>query len=422
MVAPISVYDRPRLVDYWRANVPAPRWRPWFRAIDIVPDELEVSAGGVPVKVGGFSRVFRSMTLSSRITFVAYYWLYPFDPSTSLHPGLDKLFLEGGVEHLDRTLLLKCISDECDRYVRSYPEAANWVRSRVALLEFKRDQERPNPVSPVLHLLRNQLLRVVNLLWQDPASGVELADDLLDQALRGAAQVVHGVLGGDSKGQLNATLMLPVRDPQEMIAALASMGLQAHDGDRRANAIWQRLPSKPQAYLVVVGGTQGDEHLGFWVPVVEGDRGKRLPGASEAFANHIGSAVFRHDVPKLDGFSEEVNARWSEHIRARIRGRHFVSIPLLVERNQGLGSVVPAVVNVSADPGEGREWYRALHEEWLECAREAAAPFIEVALFAMQARLAVGGTASLQLDILAPEWRRLPGISYSTLAIGASDE
>jgi hypothetical protein len=181
----------------------------------------------------------------------------------------------------------------------------------------------------------------------------------------------------------------------------------------RAEKIWTRLPAEPQSYLMVVAETVHHEHVGFWVPLVDGDGGKRLPGAPEAFANHAGSAVFRHDVPKLHGFGEDVNARWAEHIRTRVRGRHFVSLPFLVERNEGLGAVVPAVLNVNADPGEGAEWYRAMHTEWLVCARDGASPFVEIAFYAMQAKLSVvspeGGNDTPLLDMLAPEWRLLPG-------------
>lgn len=414
----ISIYDRAALRNYFEARIRKPGWRPWYSAIDGIPREFTAPVHGIPIKIGLVAETLRKASTESRVRFVAYYWLYPFEQDTLLDPGLGYLLKQAGLDHLERCRVAKLVSEECGRQVREHSDVANWAKARVALLDFEARERRPSQFGRVLFILRNRLLRVSNLLWQDPAAAIRLADDVTDQALRGAAQIVHSELGANSKGTLNASLMLPSGSPSGTAEILAVLSQSAVENERRATEIWKGLPSEPRSFLVVVAETGHHEHLGFWVPIAEGDGGKWLPGAPEAMANQTGSVVLRHDVPRLHGFSDQVNKRWSEHIRTRVRGRHFVSLPFLVERAEAAGDVVLAVLNVNANPGEGGEWYRALHHEWLERARDAAAPFVEVAFHATKAKLAVasgalGAGGGPLLDTLPLEWRLLPGVASS---------
>ena len=419
----ISLYDRPALRNYFQARVPRPGWRPWFAAIDAIPEKLEVPVGGASVDVGPLGRILRRMTLGSRVRYAAYYWLYPFELDTPLEPGLDYLLRQAGLDRLDRRQVVGAITEACAALVRDRAEVASWVRARLALLSLDGAPVRGPALRETALLLRNQLLRVVNLLWQDGEMAFELANDLASQALSCAAQIVQGELGGESAGDLNASLMVPTTSPSRLARALESLGLPAATGEERARAIWQGLPARPETCLAVVAETVRHEHVGFWVPVVEGDGGTRLPGAPAAYANRTGSAVFRHDIPWLQGFGDAVNARWADHVRNRVRGRHFVSLPFVGVMDGGHREIVPAVININADPDAGSEWYRSLHREWLARARDAAAPFVELAFYAAQAQLAVApeddGEGPL-LDIPSAQWRDLPGMALE--AVGGDQD
>lgn len=421
---PISIYNRRQLELYFKANIPRPGWRPWFRAIEsipLTPDAADSAPklGGLRKALGRLRKAFRSATADARFRFAVYYWLYPFEQEVNLETGLLFILKQAGLDHLKEKQITAAMLQESDRILREHPALTNWIRDRSALLQFLIREERPPQFQRALFHLRNQLIRVVNLLWQDPTTAVELADELIDKALRGAAQVVHAELGGDAPGPLNASLMLPFQEPEAVVDYLAAVDVPARQGKDRADQIWKPLPRAPRTHLVVVAETVGHEHAGFWVPVVDGDRGARVPGAPAAFENHVGSCVFRHDLMELDGFPEDMNARWRTHIRERVRGRHFVSLPFVVDHQEGFGKVALAVLNVNADPPAGDEWYRALHQVWLERARDAAAPFVEIAFYAVLAKFAVlrvSDSTEPGLDISPPDldispavWKRLPG-------------
>jgi len=405
----LSFHDQRALGDYFRAHIRTPCMFPWLARVDRVPDDLPTSIYGVSVNIGAAKKAFRSLTLPSRIKYVAYHWLYPRDPKTIGTDWLSYLLRQAGLDHLPYTQAVTLIREECDNYLRFHPRIHPWLQARRALLEFALRAPQSADFARPLLFLRNQLLRVVNLLWQAPEDATREAARLIRSALEGAAQAVHAELGGASKGALNASLMVPTTHPDALCRVLTSMELAAQVGWERAQALWNELPFSSQHCLMIVAETVHDEHVGFWVPLIEGDGGKRLPGAPEAFANHIGSAVFRYDPPRLDGFGDDLDAKWRDHIRTKVRGRHFVSLPLVIERPEGLTSFVAAVLNVNADPDEGAEWYRALHSEWLNCARHAAAPFIEIALYGIQARLLLQVPAVSLLDTLPDDWALLPG-------------
>lgn len=409
----LSIHDKRQLRDHYDANVARPRWRPWFRSVDAIPNRLSLSVSGGEIGLGGLSRAFRAVTEESRVRFAAYQWLYPHEREMGSPEGLAHILAAAGLDHLDSNYVLKRIGAECRHHIQLYPETARWVRTRVALLECERPDPPPRDLSRATLLLRSQLLRTVNLLWQDPEEAATLAEDLIDSALRGAAQAVHADLGAASRGALNATLMLPSPSPKALARFLSRASSSALQAELRASDLWEGLPSKPATYLTIVAETVEEEHLGFWVPVVEGEGGSRIPGAPQAFANHTGSCVLRHDVPPLTGFSSALTDRWTQHIKLRVRGRHFVSLPFVVERDEGMGASVLAVVNVNADPAEGEEWYRALHTQWLERARVSATPFVEIAFYALLAKFAVlddGEDGAATLDTPA-EWKTLPGLS-----------
>lgn len=435
----LSLYDRNGLRDYFKAEVEKPKWRPWLGTIGEIPDDVGMTVKGVEVKVTGLRNAFRKWTLDSRVKYASYYWYFPFEDGehSTLESGVPYVQAKSGLSHLTRREFVDQLKNEATRLEQDHPRLASWIRFRSALLEFEEPVDRPHQLREVELVLRNELFRIVGV-WFDPSAAPEALDDLIAKALRAAAQAVHAVLGGSSGGRLTASIMLPARNPSHALAFLRRVGLPVDTAAQRSQELWSDLPEKDrEACLVIVAEAvvqDSPRHVGFWVPLARGNGGAKLPGAPEAYSNLVGSTVFCHDVPPLKGFGDELSLKWKTHITSHVRGRHFVSVPFVVSDASG-GDFAAAIVNVNADPGEGDEWFRALHKNWLQRATDAAAPFAEVAFHAIRARFAgpAPGVASVGLlDTLPAAWRPLiPGSTGGSQASpslpparteGASDE
>ncbi len=421
---PLSIHDRGRLRDYFKASVPKPGWRPWLGKLGEVPDDIAVTLKGIEVKVAGAAGAFRKLTLESRVRHASYNWFFPFEDGehSTLERGLPYVQIKAGLSHLSRREVIDHLQQEATRIIQEHPDLAAWIRYRRALLEYEDPVDRLPEFREVEFMLRNELFRSLGP-WFDRSKTLTALDELVGKSLKAAAQAVHAVLGGDSGGRLTASLMLP-GNPRVALRFLQHLGLDVDAAARRAQELWQDLPERDRsAALVIVAEAvvqNSPRHVGFWVPLAQGNNGAKLPGAPEAYSNLIGSTVFCHDVPPLRGFSDTLNQRWRTHITTQVSGRHFVSVPFVVDETSG-GGFAGAVVNVNADPDEGHEWFRALHGKWLQRATEAASPFAEISFHAVRARFALlaphVGDVGL-LETLPDAWRALTSGSAGANPVG----
>jgi hypothetical protein len=237
------------------------------------------------------------------------------------------------------------------------------------------------------------------LSGHDPERANSIASRSIFTAMKAAALAVADSLG-ESDSAVNSNLMVPMRG--EFFKATDAS--EQSENERRAQDIWQTTGDERR--LVIVAETLGSDHRGFWVPLIQGEGSKWLPGAPEAWALQRGSAVYKDDLPRLSGFAQSLNARWQAFMLDRFRQRLFVSLPFRVSDGIG-GWLVPCVLNVNVDTSDVGSWRRAMHAEWLEIARERARPFIEVAFNGLLLIFS-DVTGRPILDTGSDDWNTLP--------------
>lgn len=371
--------------------------------------ELIAAVGGTKIKYRGIEWTIPKTTIFKSFTEHAYKvaargWLRPHQPAMQLD-DLRALQSQLGQQNLSSNEFRAELRRQCLEFERSHAPLRLWIENRLALLEFldRSVEEIPEELSVVSISFQQAFLRATGLLAHGDYDGaIQIAKEISAGALEAAAEATRQVLGKGGCG-FSANLMVPMRIDRALLAVDPDhpAALRNHE---LARTLWSRL--NPERCLIVAAETRGADHIGFWVPLIRGEGSRDLPGASRAFYNYIGSAVFKDDIPTLWGFPDELSAPWRNYIRNDFREHMFVSLPLVVPKGSaGTGSLVVAVLNVNADPPVEDGWRRAYHREWLELARKRATPFVLVAFQACLLRL---------------EAQQLAGKEYGVLDTGAS--
>jgi len=254
-----------------------------------------------------------------------------------------------------------------------------------------------------------------------PSTGFALAEQISRNALRAAAFAACSVFGGEC--HVSANLMVPGRIDRPL--PTCSPGSSAEMVRKRADDLWAGLYCDRR--LLIVGETKGAGHVGFWVPAAKGSSGEELPGAPYAYLRMAGQAVFRDDLPPLEGLPDTVRRKWHEYMTRHFSERLFVSLPMLVPDSAmpGTGSIVVAVLNLNASPQKEEAWYRAYHPEWLRIAQGRVAEFAEIAYYAflmqVEANRMAGRPVSIHVDTGSTIWDRLPITDTKLLTEGGNE-
>lgn len=407
-IQPISTYSSDQLCEYFKGHVQKPPWRPWLGAID---ESVDISMDLGPVKIGKLKDIFRNLTNESRYQYAAWKWLQPNPPTLGLKDlsGLKKF---AGLDHLDLAAFLPSLGAYCTEMRRQYPALKYWIQRRHSLIEYL--------LQPPLHVpeelreteinLRHILIQVLSVFYQERfTEAVDLAKSLSALAMEAAARAAFSVFAIDVKSRcpLSANLMVPTTLADANGPGYVPTSTAAKNAARAAE-LWRETTA--HRCLVIVAETAEAQHIGFWTPLVYGDKGNSLPGAPEAFQQMEGSAVFKEDLPPFAGFPAKVQAKWSAYMLNHFAEKMFVSLPLKVPTPTG-GTIVPAVLNVNAQPPDEDGWKRAYHKQWLSIARDRVAPFTEVAYHAFRVEIAANNKIArpFSLDTGSPAWDSLPG-------------
>jgi hypothetical protein len=401
----IPTHRTDELRGYFDSHFKRPRTR-WLPTADAAAEVLSFQHG--PISIGPLTKVIRLATTEQRYRTAAWHWLRPEEPSCRIEE-LPYVQRAAGLDHVSRAAFVPRLQERCLEEMRRHPRLKRWIQRRMALLDFvvAPPVDVPEEVRDMGPLLRALLLQATALLGQgDRAGAGALAAKISVKALSAAAAAVKRILGtGDC--HLSANIMIPtVLDSLDGPRCVS--GRIAQMKSARAAQLWQGFASLGERCLLIVAETEDADHMGFWIPIRQGQQLAPLPGAPEAFDTLEGSAVFKDDLPDLSAaFSPTINSRWHAFMTEHFKQRMFVSLPLRLPAENA--PTVGAVLNVNAAPTAEDGWRRAYHPVWLRAARDRAGPFIEAAYFATLIRREAEPAAWPRIDTGARQWDTLPG-------------
>jgi hypothetical protein len=307
---------------------------------------------------------------------------------------------------------IQSLADQWNLLLPSHPQLNNWLKNRLALLEFSL-----NP--PVIELPENLKTTLDNCTeWlfaaeaffkeaksrrgKNRTSRLEDAKTtaglVIQSSLFAAGLAAASVLGTEGN-DISANLMVPVSKRSLKIASQQNAAI--------AGSLWSKLRERATRFLVVVEETRSANHLGFWIPLAEGANSELLPGAPKAFCKCKCDSIFLKDEPQLSGFSD-YQENWNNYTTRHLREKMFVSVPLIAaDTNESV-----AVLNIDVagkDDQDDIPWPRAFHDCWLDAALQTCTPFLELAFQAFLTNLAVktaNGTG-FSLDTSIEKWNDL---------------
>ncbi len=398
---PISSYRTEQLRVYFERYVSRPLIG---RLVGGAEGEPEVKTALGPLSLALKLPLVNRLARDQAFRYAAWLWLRPNHPSWE---DIDSLKARVGLEKFAFAPGLKAVVLE---YLREHEALRLWIERRVALIELTTDAptESFEDLQHTAFALRRELFHAVTILNRgDRTNARALAIQIARSALLGAGQVCMRVLG---KNGCPFSVNLMLRTRLEPAAFHFKPGTLESINAQNAAALWRGIQAK---HALIIAEEAGEpEHTGFWVPLKVGENGDYLPGASQAFNSMIGSAVFKNDLPPLDGFEKSVEDRWHGHMRAAFQERLFVSLPLTAP-SDGQTSRVVAILNVNAEPDLASDgWRRAYHNAWLAIAKDRVAQFVEAAFFAHLIKRATDPSlrAAVTLELGATPWQSLPGL------------
>jgi hypothetical protein len=421
MAGGINTHEERDLAAYFATHLQHGTW--WEKLLGYLDTSQDVDLDLGKFKIPLPLRLIRPFSTTVLMRSVARRWIRPTRP----HPrysDLSRLRTTFGFSDLTLAAFAQKLRDQCTEIQHEHAPMARWVQRQVALADLASfpPPEKPSDLTQAAIALRNGNHQAVGFLSFDPAAAINLAEEISRSALRAAGVAICTVFGGEC--HFSANLMIPV--PSDSSLPKPAPHSQAAMVHARANELWKDVHSDRR--LVIVSETERAGHLGFWVPTPYGRNSNILPGAPRTFLQMSGNAVFKDDLPKIEGFPEEVGTRWTKYMEEHFTERLFVSLPLLVPAStfSGTGSAVAAVVNINASPQNEELWYRAYHEEWLKIAQNRVAELTEIAFYAtlikVEAQMALG-IPSLRIDTGCRLWDRLPVAEViRRLPAGSSDE
>jgi hypothetical protein len=361
---------------------------------------------------GGIVRFFSKTYLKE---IAARQWLNPNQPVLGLsdlpHIQSEYGFANGFKE------FARDIQRHSEKLEQAHPQLALWIQRRNALLDFLLDppKARSGHERGAQFLLHHRLIQLVSYLYAlHPLDYViALADELAAQALTDAGVETSQCLG-TGPCHFNANLMMPIAFNISRDSLMSAKGAAAG----HAREVWAACPLFDRC-LIIAAETEDAGHLGFWVTLARGNQNQHLPGASSAFLNMEPNAVFKNDLPDLEGFPDQMDAAWKAYMQSHFHQDLFISLPFLVplSAENPSGRKVAAVININIQSGDKR-WKRAYHKEWLEEVMDRVSPLAEIAFFAIQVKVEAAkrsGGLKWEIDTGAETWNRLPGANVERL-------
>jgi hypothetical protein len=399
----IPTQQSARLCSYFQDRF-RPPWAPWLPKADAALDSISLGAG--PIKLGAPKNLFRALTLEHRLRHATWRWLRPHEPLCGLKdmPALQKL---SGLDHLGTSEFARHVGEHCLENIRKHPLLRRWIDKRLALLDFVASPPKADPEEHDIGASLRQNIIIATALLTDGrvVEALDLAERVSAKALGAAAVSVKRVLG-KLDCRLSANLMIATILTDNG-APRAGTSRVSKDNAARATELWNGYAKSGEPCLVVVAETTKANHLGFWVPMIQGKQRVHLPGAPTAFFTLAGDAVFQDDLPSLsDAFDEKLDRRWNSYMTEHFKEHMFVSLPLRLQTTAG--SAVGAVLNINATPHQDDGWRRAYHREWLGAAQDRAAPFLEIAYWAAHLRRAGAPRFWPRIDSDTREWDTFP--------------
>ncbi|HNJ19228.1 MAG TPA: hypothetical protein PKI24_14950 [Nitrospira sp.] len=404
----ISSYSTDKLLSYYADKVKQPAWLRWFRNADIALDKSKES---LPSQAGKFVRLGREITNEMRYRSAMWKWLHPANPTLCLDE-LSSLQKLTAFDHLDSKTFLRGLRDHCREFMRQHPQLRLWIEKRNALLDFAIEQacDIPEQLSLTAIALRQAQNQTYGLISDgQSAQAIDMAGQISERAMYAAVQAVLNVLGKNKTDACpaSANLMVPCR-----VADLECDGFLpnelARQNHARAARLWKHL-AQPNKCLVVIAETAEAGHLGFWVPLDSGGSRLSLAGAPTAFIHQEGTAVFKDDLPLLQGVPDALAVEWTAYMKSEFQEQMFVSLPFIVPKTDTVGGkLVAGVLNVNASPPSDDGWRRAYHKEWLALARKNIDQFVEVAFIVNKLKSKARTNQDLKIDTGSSLWDSLP--------------
>lgn len=327
--------------------------------------------------ISALSEVFKSLSSSTdHYETLAYDWVNPKNPM-NLEEARNRLRQiddseRPTIEEKANLLILKC-----QAFGRNN-SFSGWVKKRCALLEIFIDSPRVPDIEhtkPWIYLFRKLIKAFGELKTGKQTSAAASAFEVLQESLDVAAKHVSVILK-KSYSKVSGNLMIPLGfDYQKKEPWFPGEIPKANF--QRALTVWGSWAKKATKCLVIVGETpKPSGYLGFWIPLIQ--REKHLPGAPFAFSKSRGSAVFKNDLPMLQGFPDTMKKRWFSYMKKDFNEDMFLSIPLLNENNDTI-----AVFNINSVSSPDDGWKRAYHDEWLNIAINRASHYLALAYAAI---------------------------------------
>jgi hypothetical protein len=317
-----------------------------------------------------------------------------------------------GLGKIPEQEFLKHVRDQCIEWRAEHTEYRLWIDCRLALIDFLLNESHgPNNARRAAAFKsHHSLIGSALTLSHAPKDGLHDLYDTARSALQAGAAEACRVLGMEGS-RFSANLMIEgtSRSPRHTTPA-----------GEQARKLWGNVPRQ---YLEVVLETPPDSseraHDGFFVPLLHGSGVPDIPGATSAYFNGYGSAVFKDDLPTLTGLSEEDNRSWRRYLEDFLPETMFVSLPFRVPRDgQSVQDLVTAAVlnmNVQASLKDHRA-RSAYHKEWLELARDSVHDFTNTAFYCYMLienylfrRPALAGQSTQWelLQLTNDEWQRI---------------
>lgn len=410
----INTFDRVRLQEYCAHHYPRPKprwWRPGSRSTED-GDRLQVgiTVPGTPVEISYPAQLMRRVTRNARYDYAAWRWLEPL-PTPLRLADLPALQVEYGLDHYTYQSFLSTLCHHCWRVRSGHEPLKRWIDVRRAKLDYL--TQLPRPLSDDVHLLlaglERRLLHCVNRM-SGPRSVeiLEAATRGLKEALTAVGHAVGAVFSGPGFGyQFTVNLMVPTVHGFEIPAGVEGDDRNVwQENKAAADDLWAGLGERLERKLVVVAETGPQHYAGFWAPAFRDRAAPALPGATLAYQEMRGSAVFREDLPRLERLGQAVEEKWRAYMMSGFRHRLFVSLPVLIP-----GSVyertVGAVVNTNVIPNDDDTWLRAYHARWLALCNERVQPFARMAFWFHLVRCSIDPSGNLGPMTGSPLWDTL---------------
>lgn len=384
----------------FRDRVKKPK-KSWLEALEVMLQGAEVprQARGV---LDAFGRLVQRERRQEKLYAATWMWLRPDEPRMKAS-DLIRIQATLGLDDMRQEEFLHRIREESDEIARSVRDLSRYVRTRIVDLEYLqvRNPWVARPLRGSAEPIQRLVINAAHRLDSQPMEARTQARVAGASALAACAVAAKSILDARETEprhyRLNANLMIPIvyrgGPVRNYIGELARL-----PGYKAARELWGTdAPSDCNRILVAVSETQGADYLGFWIPNWR-RAGRELPGATRAYHSGEGTAVFRDDLPGLDGFDSKLAERWERYFQEGFREQMFVSLPVL---QAGSTSVPTPAGVVNINIGGEEPWYRAYSPSWLGLASDVASQFATLALHAFGIELAATLTAEASAGALS---------------------